>query len=275
MKTLFGRLAFIFVILILISLTFSGISNAKIDTNTIAAMWLFDEGSGNVAKDSSGNKNDGKFAGGDIKWVNAKFGKGLEFDGKSWLECGKDPSLDFSASPNFSIHAIVKATAPPTGKIIIWKGLGCSTWSQWLLGTGEHENSVAVTNATFHFRTSNGAGRNEVRSKDLLPENVWVQVCGTYDGKKLKIYIDGNLSNEFDTSGNPWASTEQVYIGADPGCSVRGQWVGVIDEIAIFNVTLSDADVKGLANGFAGANAVEPDNKLTSTWGQIKRDHTE
>jgi len=79
------------------------------------------------------------------------------------------------------------------------------------------------------------------------------------------------LAGENATGGNPWASTEQVYIGADPGCGVRGQWVGVIDEITVFNVTLSDADVKGLSSGgVEGLNAVESDNKLTNTWGQIK-----
>ncbi|MBM3240709.1 LamG domain-containing protein [Candidatus Poribacteria bacterium] len=271
MKPLVARLALVCISFIVMNLMLVSISDAKIDKATIAAMWLFDEGSGKVAKDSSGKGNDGQFAGGGtLKWVDGRSGKGLEFDGKSWLECGKGESLDFKASENFSIHAVVNASASPTGKCIIWKGLGCSTWSQWLLGTGEHENAVNVTNATFHFRTANGGGRTEVRSKDPLPEGKWVQVCGTYDGKKLRIYVDGSLSNEADASGKPWASTEQVYIGADPGCGNRCQWVGVIDEIVVFNVTLAADDVKSLARGFAGASAVAPVDKLTTTWGSIK-----
>jgi hypothetical protein len=103
-----------------------------------------------------------------------------------------------------------------------------------------------------------------------LPEGKWVQVCGTYDGKKLRIYVDGSLSNEADASGKPWASTEQVYIGADPGCGNRCQWVGIIDEIVVFNVTLTADDVKSLARGFAGASAVAPIDKLATTWGSIK-----
>jgi hypothetical protein len=38
---------------------FVGISSAKIDLETCVGMWLFDEGSGDVAKDSSGKGNDG------------------------------------------------------------------------------------------------------------------------------------------------------------------------------------------------------------------------
>ncbi len=265
------RNAVFFVSLLALISVFAGQTHAEIDPATVVGLWLFNEGDGEVAEDASGNGNDGKFAGaGDINWVDAKYSKGLEFDGASWLECGAGESLDFKDSETFSIHAIVKATGAPTGKCIIWKGLGCSTWSQWLLGTGEHENAVAVTNPTFHIRNANGGGRTEVRAPDGLPENEWAQVVGTYDGSKLKIYIDGNLANEENASGPPWASPEQVYIGADPGCGNRCQWVGVIDEIAVFNVTLSDADVKALSNGYEGSMAVDSAGKLAVAWGFLK-----
>ena len=43
--------------------------------------------------------------------------------------------------------------------------------------------------------------------------------------------------------GPPWASPEEVYIGADPGCGKRCQWNGIIDEVVIFDTVLSDDDV--------------------------------
>jgi len=258
--------------LLVFGLAFACQSYAKIDPAAVVGLWLFDEGAGEVAKDTSGNENDGKFGGGGAVWADAKYGKGLEFDGTGWLECGKGESLDFKESTNFSVHSIVKADGAPTGKCIIWKGLGCSTWSQWLLGTGEHENAVNVTNATFHIRNANGGGRTEVRAAEPLPEGEWVQVAGTYDGEKLRIYVDGVLSNEADASGNPWASTEQVYIAADPGCDNRCQWVGIIDEIAVFNVTLDDDDIKTLANGYEGLHAISSAGKLANTWGDLKAD---
>ncbi|MCD6505613.1 hypothetical protein J7M22_03210 [Candidatus Poribacteria bacterium] len=57
-----------------------GSSSAKLDPATCVGAWLFDEGSGTVAKDSSGNGNDGTIKGG-AKWVDGKFGKALEFNG--------------------------------------------------------------------------------------------------------------------------------------------------------------------------------------------------
>ncbi|MFQ6042346.1 MAG: LamG domain-containing protein [Candidatus Poribacteria bacterium] len=246
-------------------------SYARIDTGTVVGLWLFNEGKGEVAKDSSGNGNDGKFGGGGAKWVNAKYGKGLEFDGTGWLECGKGESLDFKDSTNFSIHSIVKAEVT-TGKCVIWKGLGCSTWSQWLLGTGAHENGDNATMPEFHIRLANGAARKFARADDPLPENEWVQVAGTYDGKQLKVYVNGELAKAADVEGNPWASPEQVYIGADPGCGNRCQWVGVIDEIAVFNVTLNDDDIKTLSKGYENASAVSPTGKLATAWGNLKAD---
>ena len=247
-----------YVVLLVLGLVFVGQSHAE-----IVGQWLFDEGSGNVAADSSGNGNDGQFVGDGLTWVNG----GLEFDGTSWLECGANPSLDFSGSTNFSIHSIVKATGP-TGKCIIWKGLGCSSWSQWLLGTGAHENGDNEPAPAFHFRASNGDARLEARGADPLPEGETIQVAGTYDGGKLRVYVDGELAGEADASGSPWASPEQVYIGADPGCSNRCQWVGTIYEIAVFDETLSDGDVRGLVDGLT---AVSSAGKLATTWADIKK----
>lgn len=162
------RLISMSTIMLVFCLMFAYQSYADIDPGTVVGLWLFSEGEGEVAEDTSGNGNDGNFAGGGATWVDAKNGKGLEFDGAGWLECGKGESLDFKESTNFSIHSIVKADGPPLGKCIIWKGLGCSTWSQWLLGTGEHENSANVANPTMHIRTGNGGGRLEVRAEEEL-----------------------------------------------------------------------------------------------------------
>jgi hypothetical protein len=67
-------------IFIVISLMFAGLSYSKIDEGSIIGMWLFDEGEGDVAEDSSGNGNSGTLMNGP-KWVEGKFGEALEFSG--------------------------------------------------------------------------------------------------------------------------------------------------------------------------------------------------
>jgi hypothetical protein len=48
-------------------------------TKGLVAYWSFDEGSGNIAYDSSGNGNHGTIYG--AKWTSGKFGQALSFDG--------------------------------------------------------------------------------------------------------------------------------------------------------------------------------------------------
>ena len=77
------RFTLVVISLIIISLMVANVSHAKIDKKDIMGMWLFDEGKGDTAKDSSGNKNDGTLMN-DPKWVDGKNkpSKALEFDGK-------------------------------------------------------------------------------------------------------------------------------------------------------------------------------------------------
>lgn len=251
-------------------------SESKLDENTIAGMWTFEEGKGETVTDLSENGSDGEFVG-DLKWVEGKFGGGLEFNGvDTWVKIGTKgdadslAALDFKDSKGFSIHAWVMSKDEPIGRVIIWKGLGCSTWSQYLLGTGAHENGDGrINSASVHIRTTNGGGRQEALG-DPLTDNEWVHMVGVWDTAQLHIYVNGELQNSADAAGPPWACLEEVYIGADPGCNNRGQWNGIMDEIAIFNVALSEDDVKSLGNGIEGALAIDAAGKTTTTWGKLK-----
>ena len=248
---------------------------AQLAEDSIAGVWLFEEGKGKVAKDTSGNDNHAEFGSGAPKWVVGKYGQGIQLNGEDeWLtiptEKGKvAEELDFKESTSFSIHAWVFPDGDATGKCIIWRGLGCSTWSQYLLGTGAHENGQNQTNASFHIRSQNGGAKLEVLGDDLGSKK-WTHIVGTYDGKELKIYQDGKLKGNEKAEGPPWASPENVYIGADPGCGKRCQWKGIIDEIVVFNVTLDAGQVKTLGAGFERALSVNRNGKLTVTWGIIK-----
>ena len=81
MKIIMPNLMLACISLIVLSLMFAGISNAEFDLKTVVGMWLFDEGKGDTAADSSENGNDGKLEN-SPKWIkNGKFGSALEFDG--------------------------------------------------------------------------------------------------------------------------------------------------------------------------------------------------
>ena len=276
-------LNYMLIISTIIVLSFAMIltGDAKIDKNMIQGMWTFEEGEGLNVTDLSGNGNDGIFVG-DVKWVEGKFGGGIEFSGveaQNHVRIGRkgDPetlaSLNFKDSEGFSIHAWVYATAPPEGKCVIWKGQGCSSWSQYLLGTGAHENvGGRINRASFHYRTKTDPAKFEALGEPL-PVNEWVHLVGVWDGTKIYIYVNGELQDSEDAVGQPWDSFEAVYIGADEGCNNgkgRCHWSGIIDEIVIFNVPLAEDAVKSLDNGIEGVFAVDAAGKTTTTWGKLK-----
>ena len=81
------------ILIIIISLALTGKMSAEIDLESAIGIWLFDEGTGNIAKDTSGKGNHGKLMD-NPKWVEGKFNTALEFDGNDdWVDCGNDDTL--------------------------------------------------------------------------------------------------------------------------------------------------------------------------------------
>ena len=67
---------------------------AQIDQKAIVGVWLFDEGGGKTASDSSGNGHDGKIESG-INWIAGKYGsKALRFPGSSVVIVPHEASLN-------------------------------------------------------------------------------------------------------------------------------------------------------------------------------------
>ncbi len=64
MKTTYASLKLLCISLMVISLVFVGVSSAEIDFETLVGIWLFDEGSGDVANGASGKGNKGH----DSRW---------------------------------------------------------------------------------------------------------------------------------------------------------------------------------------------------------------
>lgn len=258
--------------MLFVSILAVGIASAQMDFENAVAIWLFDDGAGDEVEDISGNDNMGTLMG-DYKWVAGKFGGALEFDGVSTIvDCGAGASLDFVGQQNFSISVwAISDTNNITDGMFVWKALGCSTWAQYGFGVGAIEaNDVQPNKLNFYYRTTNSGTEEVVIDGDNFPANEWVHCAGTYDGSKLRIYVNGEMVADKDSSGVPWASTEHVYIGGDPGCGVRYIWSGALDELIIFNKTLSDAEIKSLTKGYEMAGAVLPEGKLATTWADIK-----
>ncbi len=255
---------------IVIGMIFTSLSVAEIDTECIMGVWLFDEGAGNFAGDSSGRSNDGESFG-KPEWVDGKFGKALEFDGESdWVQIPDDPSLRVAV--DVTVMAWVKLeryTFPGAD----WQGV---------IAKADNPRSYNIyTDVGGKFLLSIFSPVHVCGvSVTKLPLDEWVHLAGTAesnkDGGTMKLYINGVLDKEMpsgELKSLPGDSdTSDVVIGK----TWEGQRLfgGLIDEVALFNVALTVEEVKRIAeNGLEkgiGLVAVEPSSKLAATWGKLK-----
>lgn len=240
-------------------------SLAEIDPGSITGMWLFDEGKGGTATDSSGNGNDGEIHG--AKWVDGKFGKALEFDGASnWVEVPHSNTVGFKAGVSFTITCYFKGTRV-AGALVGKNYEDTSQVLPWyLLWNGGANNKVSL------YLRDSASTSFPCHGTSEIGDDKWHFVVGRADASagKASIWIDGKMETEIDFNKKDGYGTGDgvFHIGRHYDRYTEG----IIDEVALFNVALEEEDIKFLMeNGLETAAAVEPVNKLTTTWGRIKQ----
>ena len=226
--------------------------------------WNLNEGSGTIAHDSTGNGHDGELIG-DPQWVEAQYGMGLEFAGnpdKVDIPYSEqlNPETAFSLSlwtnpdPSGSGHRspITSRDDFPQRGYIIYIEPG-NTWQYWLgIGSWNNTQGPAVTFGE------------------------WTHVAATYDNGAKKFYINGELVAE--GTGIITPNTQQVLRIGGGATEGNGNyfWVGTIDDVAVFDHSMTDAEVrsamKGLAppelasNPIPEAEAVDVPRNVTLGW---------
>lgn len=244
---------------LIISLMFAGISSARIDLETCVGMWLFDEGKGDIVKDSSGNGNDGTLENGP-KWVDGKFGKALEFDGADdYVEVAGSNSLEL---PALTLQAWVKVTEGARNAVL--------SYGEYLVLESYTLEAPSLAEVRLRLRNARDGTILDVKGS-VPPSNKWIHVAATFDRTTGKVYTDGKLDASATTTESIGygASNPRLFIGSWYG--VERWFTGLIDEVAIFNVALEEKDIQAIMNqGLAEIAAVSPSGKLTTTWASIK-----
>jgi hypothetical protein len=88
-----------------------------------------------------------------------------------------------------------------------------------------------------------------------LTNNTWYHVAGTFDGRYLRMYVNGSLVGTYDLGSSAtivytYPSTP-VFIGADPNDDASPQglfFAGQIDEVRLWNVTRTEAQIQSALN---------------------------
>lgn len=211
--------------------------------------WKFDEGSGNIAYDSSGNGNQGALVS-DPRWVHGIKGNALSFDGlashvdvlssSSLVIHGNQVSSEMWMKPAFTLN-----DSTPTMDPLI-KGNEYTFTINHDITDGKIWFHVGIATPDYFRDASVGTTTNQWMA------NTWYHVAGTYDGISLKIYVNGVLENSVSESGNLWTQ-EPAY--EEYPLSIAAYTIGpghyghlfffngTIDEVKIYNYARTAQEV--------------------------------
>jgi hypothetical protein len=218
----------------------------------LVAWWPFDEGTGNVAYDGSGNNNNATLMYG-ATWVTpgapGKEGYAISLNGTSaFLRVEHSPTLDVTKAVTFEMW--VYYTGTPADAIMVkgasgdgnaWKNLGIRL------------DDDPVTYRQLNWRSRGGDTVNALNSGTGLPLSEWTHIAVTFDvdapGNNQKIYINGKLDAE-NRSANPLTTNAgPLFLGAETYTQPAGRWFfqGMLDEGSLYNRALNPVEIKTIA----------------------------
>jgi len=214
-------------ILILIYLTLIPVTSLG-NNPTLVGRWQFDEGTGTTVGDTSGNCHNGTIV--DPTWITGKMGKALQFSGNGYVEISHNATLNPRNA--LTIEAWINPATNMQWRKVISKSLNKNTDYSIFQG--------ADNNLAFSIKMGSMA-RTVYAPANSVPLGEWTYLVGTYDGTRMRLYLNGAQVNSIAISGEINCHTEPLRIGGDaPGAYFEGQ----IDEVSIYNAALSAAEIR-------------------------------
>ncbi len=236
--------------LVFVFILFS-VSTAFSAEEGLVGYWNFDEGKGDVATDSSGNKNDGKLVR-SPEWVDGKLGKALKFDS------AKTQKVEIQNSDSFG-----EITTAVT--MVAW--VNPANFSAWFsFGVKGDITYGMFISSSANVRMHYSGGSTLDTAANTVKANEWTHVVGTYDGKTVKIYLNGELKAEVNANIAIPANANTFVIGGTQ--ESRDWFAGMIDEYKVYNRGVTADEVKTLMAG--NLKAVDSVGKLAGTWAGVK-----
>ncbi len=204
----------------------------------LAAYWKLDEAEGSIAEDRAGD-NEGTLHG-DPQWLpeSGKKGGALQFDGiDDYVSTAF--VLNPAAGP-FSVLAWVNGGEP--GQVIISQADGAG--EMWLgadVPAGHLASGLVPPPAG---RTATPP----LKSDFVITDGQWHHVGFVWDGLRRHLYADGvEVAQDAAAVAPLKASAGGLHIGAGRTLDAGAFWLGLLDDVRIYNQALDAAEVGEIA----------------------------
>ena len=248
------------------------VTHAQVGEDDLMIYYSFNKDTlkGKDVVDVSGNKNDGLIKGKGIEPVKGKVGEAMEFPGSptDYISVREHHYVD----PIKAITLTAWVKAGQRGMIASWDR---SEFFRFAVGddVGGNNGSTFVA-----FDTCCPCCHDWFGKTDVADEK-WHHLVALFDGKQNRIYVDGKLDEKIDAPAKVIGAGASRYgfigIGSEAGAfdaATGPTWAygGLLDEFMLFHRALTDKEIEYLANGPADPFDVDPQGKLSTTWGNIK-----
>ena len=178
---------------------------------------------------------------GDVTFAPGKVDQAFNFNGSSFITMGNPPALRLTGT-QVSMSGWVYPRA--------------NTWAIYFGKTryGFDDYILTFGRGIDGFIRSNGTGLAVLGYADfpanqklfVPPLNQWTQVALTYDGAQIKVYANGELIGQADKTGALNGDDSPFNIGGRADDEGPPKFNGLIDEVEVFDRTLSPQEIKAI-----------------------------
>ncbi|MFA6994461.1 MAG: LamG domain-containing protein, partial [Candidatus Paceibacterota bacterium] len=207
------------------------------NTSGLVGYWNFDEGTGAIAKDTSGNGNNGTLTNGPV-WTSGKVGGALSFNGvNNGVQTSDNDVLDirlgsmswgmwFKTSTSTSETMYRKSDAANANGIIVSVNAIAGKVRFWVSSIG-----ISVDSSLSSYNNGD-----------------WYYAVGVLNrsDNTLKIYMNGIFANSLDASllsASDFNSGGGVWIA-----NSAPQFAGSLDDVRVYSRALSSSEIFALYN---------------------------
>ncbi len=204
-----------------------------------SALWHFDEGTGSISSDFSGNGNTANIVG--ASWNLEDGNYALSFNGISdYVSIASSSTLNLTSS--VGLEAWIKPASIGGLQTILVKGSDAGTNYGLRLDGSEVE---------FFYVDSGGTEHVYETSLASISSGNWYHIAVGFnfgDGDSISIRVNNTLVSGSwvvgDGTGSAQANTQSLTIGSANNYTVKNPFNGIIDEVAVYSTPLTASEVE-------------------------------
>ncbi|HET6994681.1 MAG TPA: Ig-like domain-containing protein, partial [Chitinophagaceae bacterium] len=236
----------------------SGVIVTVSNVNLVAA-YGFNENTGTLAGDNSGNNNNGTLTNGPTWSAAGKFGAAVSFDGTDdYINIPDANSLDLTTG--MTIEAWVNPTNVTGYKTVICKENSTNNLAYVL---SANNNTSGAANQRPNARIRSGSTTTTITGTNKLVLNTWAHLACTYDGTTLRYYQNGVQVATVAVTASMTVTTNPLRIGGSVALGAQ-YFAGLIDEVRVYNRALSATEIQADMNTPIAPDLISPTVAITA-----------